>query len=246
MTTKIRVTTRIAREEMGIAAQADPRKKRVHWRQKNQGRDMVESILVRMDKLIGALVSRSFYRFAHYTDRAQSIEDMVATVRGELVLAIYRYHTDGKYSPYNYLMGVATVVLKNIHNRRNRKKRIPGAKMLSIDAPSKAGIGFETDGVEDSGVHIQLPENQDTKDMNALVTRLDVESMFHVLRGRTARIAFRNYEGRIRRKKVDYYEILSLILSGYGVCAIAKIYDVPRHTMRSIIRDRIVRILDKD
>lgn len=242
MSTKVRVTTRIERDEMRIAAQADPKKKQVHWRQKKQGRIMMESILVRMDKLIGALVSRSFYRFAHYTDRAQSLEDMVATVRGELVLAVYRYRTDGKYSPYNYLMGVANVVLKNIHNRRNRKKRIPGVKLLSIDAPFTAtnyNNGEPT-------IQIQLSEKTESKDLDSLVTKLDVESMFQVLRGRTARISFHDYKGHIRRKKVDYYEILSLILSGYGVCAIAKIYDIPRHTMRSIIRDRIVRILDSD
>lgn len=206
---------------------------------------MMESILVRMDKLIAALVSRSYYRFAHYTDRAQSLEDMIATVRGELVLAVYRYRTDGKYSPYNYLMGVANVVLKNIHNRRNRKKRIPGVKMVSIDGVAKSAWRSEN-GEENEYTGMQLSETPSSKDLNALVTRLDVESMFYVLRGRTARISFRDYKGQIRRKKVDYYEILSLILSGYGVCAIARICDVPRHTMRSIIRDRIVRILDSD
>jgi len=244
MISKVRVTTRISREEMGIAGQADPRRKRVHWRQKKQGQQMVESIINRMDKLIVALTSRAYYRFAHYTDRAQSFEDMVATIKGELVLAIYRYHTDGKYSAYNYLMGVANVVLKNIHNRRNRKKRIPGVKMVSIDTSSVQDSRW-TSWNNDS-FSIQLIHPQDSRDMDALIARSDVESMFHALRDRIERISFRDYKGKNRRCQISYYRVLSLMLSGYTVCAIARIYNVPRHVMRSVIRDRIVKILDSE
>jgi hypothetical protein len=129
------VTTKISRAEMAIAKRVGPQYiKKISVEKREEAKKMLTSIIERMDRLVASMCRSSYHKFQHFTDRAMSLDDLIATVKAGLVLGIYRYKRTGKYEPYNYLMGVINIILRNVHNWRNRKKRIPFNVMLSLDA----------------------------------------------------------------------------------------------------------------
>jgi hypothetical protein len=273
----VNVTTKISREDMIAAQLADPRNKKTHWRNRKKGQVMVLSIIERMDKLIGSIVRNAYVRYAHAADRALDVEDLLAHVRCELVLAIYRYKSNGvwmtnpkgvkrfvSYNPLNYLLGVVHIVLRNVHNKRNRKKRIPLDKLVSIDTPSTSGDGQRTLGdtlvagdhvpqndehkvertPEEDGRVFPLGKGQQApslwKGEESLINRIDVEQMFSELKTETVRV---NIAGQ--SKKIILHDIIRSILDGGSVASTAREQGVPRHVMRAIIREKIVPTLEE-
>ena len=267
----LNITTKISRNEMIIAKRADPRRKDLHWRSKEKGRIMMGSIMQRMDKLISAMCSRAYRRFGHYTDRAMSLEDLVATVKENLVLSVYRFKRTGKYEPYYYLMGVINVVLRNVHNWRNRKKRVPPAAWASqasdytwkcpistcgrMNSKSKCqcGMSIIIDRVVGI-VSIDTPTQRhgvSSSDSVSLVESISsgVEDQPMIPKNEVLKIfdLIKDEWLVIKEvqgaKMISIADVIEMILEGRASKSIAKEFGVSSLIMRKAIREQIVRKL---
>lgn len=229
----VNVTTKIFRDEMTVAQQADPRKD-LHWTKREEGQAMMASIIGRMDKLVASICKNAFVRFCHGKDRSMDIDDVIATVKGELVLAVYRYRTDGKYEPLNYLLGVVHVVLKNIHNRRNRKKRIPLSMLVSLNTPSSSSDFTST--LEDF-----LKDSVETQsDDSTLMDRMEVEDLFTSIKDRTVSV---KCNGHV--KKICLGSIVKMILDGGTIGSVSKEVRIPKYAVRNILRKEVVPVIEE-
>ena len=230
---KTNVTTKISREDVLVAQQADPRKK-LHWTRRREGASMMKSIIDRMDRLVGSICRNVFVRFCHGRDRSMDVDDVIATVKGELVLAVYRYRADGKYEPLNYLLGVTHVVLKNIHNRRNRKKRIPLNMLVSMNTPSYQSETVST--LEDFLNDSVISKNEES----SLIDKIAVENLFSSINDRM--IVVKTNKGS---KRVCLGSIMRIILDGGTINSVVSEIKIPKYSVKKILRNEIVPILQE-
>lgn len=223
---------------MMTAQLADPRRKDVHWTQRSQGQEMMASIIQRMERLVGSISKNAYIRFSHGRDRSMELEDLVAIVKGELVLAVYRYQKDGKYEPLNYLLGVTHVVLKNVHNRRNRKKRIPLNMLVSMNTPSQRSssrymfVSTLEDYLKDN---IRIED-----DHQNIIDRMEVESIFSSVKDRSVEVKVGNGTKKVR---VDL--VVKMILDGGSIASVSKEVKVPKYALRNLIKREVVPILQE-
>lgn len=258
------ITTKITRQEMVVAKRTDPRyKRKLSAKSRQASIAMLADIIKRMERLVFSMSKNAYNRFQHSTDRSMSLEDLISTVNAGLVLGIYRYKRNGKYDPYNYLMGVINIVLRNVHNWRNRKKRIPPTLLLSLDANhttvdgNDISLGNNISSPSESLSPIDRSsirwrkKNKKNKDIviepmnmsaaSAAPTRLidtpavmsDME-MFHRIY-----LEVRN----IRIGRIRSHDILKMLIHGHPVRAIAEAAGVGLSRMRRFIKKNITEPL---
>lgn len=241
---------------MVIAKRADPGyRRRLTSKQMEEADAMLHSILQRMDRLLFSMCRKAYSRFQHHTDRAMGLDDLVSIVRAGLVLGVYRYKRNGKYEPYNYLMGVINVVLRNVHNWRNRKKRIPPTLLLSMDAPTRANEELLANSLSDeqrppmiqidrqtlfggtpkSPARISQDVVSDRRQdpcWESITSDADIES-------RMAPFIVRAEIGTLTSS-----DVLDLIISGQGVQSVAEAAGVKLPRMRRFIKKYITSRLN--
>lgn len=270
---KVKVTTRISRDEAAIAQLADPRRKDVHWTRRETGRQMVGDILKRMENLIHSISKNAYVRFCHARDRAFDLEDMVATVKGELVLALYRYKIQGKYEPLNYLLGVVHVVLKNIHNHRNRHKRNPTRIIL---VKKKDPLTGQTPRDPKTGRWIIVEEKEYVGGIVSMHTPKLVQgpgrrysstleeflkenlsagdALPSLINRMDVENLFRAVKGRLEvvtfrengakiRRRVSCGRMVEMLLDGESLVSVSRQLRIPKHVTKEIVQDRLLPAL---
>jgi len=221
-----RITTKITRDDMALARDSDPRKK-VRGLRLKAARAMTGCIIQKMDRLVKSAVRRAFVSYAHGSDRAMSPEDLESEVNAGLVYGIHRYDPFGKLEPYNYLNGVIHIVLINIHIRRNRMKRIPRNALVSIDTP----WGKED---EDGTLRKQIREVMLVEDK--LLERCEIENLFSSLTGKTT---------IVRDREIRLQEVVRLLMNGGNLYSTAKELKISRPSLRKILREHIIPVLEE-
>lgn len=262
------ITTKISRSEMIIAKRMSPKyKKHLSKAAKQQAATVLASIIERMQRLVVSMCKRAYGRFQHSTDRAMGLEDLIAMVNAGLVLGVYRYKRNGKYEPYNYLMGVINIVLRNAHNWRNRKKRIPAVLMSSIDAGLTWNGGREItlqDNISSPSRTISPVSRSDIrwrkkKKKDEIGGKDDIRIVpLHISRPTAPQAiedtpavmsdmeAFSRFDMEIEKVKIgtiDSHEILRMLVHGHPVRVIAEAAGVGRTSMRKFIKKAITEPL---
>jgi hypothetical protein len=259
------ITTKISRQEMVIAKRTYPKyKRKMSAAQRIESSAMLDSIIRRMNRLVYSMCRSAYNRFQHGTDRSVSLEDLIATVNAGLVIGIYRYKRNGKYEPYNYLMGVINIVLRNMHNWRNRKKRIPPTLLLSLDANTSTSndadiclansisSSSETSSpIERSSIRWRKKNtNKKNKDINVVPMRMPTTTVSH--ERITAPAVLSDME-MINRLSLDIYnikignitsmDVLKMLISGHPVRVVAEAAGVGLTRMRKFIKKNITEPL---